>query len=188
MLPPIQPLRHTLFCRHRIIYEVVGPLAPAGVPILKPLENLRDTVLRYRVRPVPVVFLRLAFSPQLTASCQLRCPRSHYRMGCSRTLAGLSSGVSARGAGVLLDVKGAASCIKIRQRCALVGRLRYSSKSCMLGSLITYRNDGRACASCCGACQSWRYPSLCRSQYRRFGLSQVDRFRVLILWEGLKTG
>jgi hypothetical protein len=45
-------------------------LAPAGVPTRNPLENLRETVLRYRMRPVPVVFLRLAFSPQLTALCQ----------------------------------------------------------------------------------------------------------------------
>jgi hypothetical protein len=27
------------------------------------------------MRPVPVVFLRLAFSPQLTAQCQLRASR-----------------------------------------------------------------------------------------------------------------
>ena len=31
-------------------------------PVWKPFENLRETVLRYRMRPVPVVFLRFAFS------------------------------------------------------------------------------------------------------------------------------
>lgn len=45
-----------------------GPLAPFGAPTRKPLENLRETCLRDRMRPEPVVFLRLAFSPQLSIS------------------------------------------------------------------------------------------------------------------------
>lgn len=54
----------------RFVYEeTVGPLAPLGVPVWNPLLNLRLTVLRYRMRPVPVVFLRLAFSPQLSVVC-----------------------------------------------------------------------------------------------------------------------
>jgi hypothetical protein len=56
------------------------------------------------MRPVPVVFLRLAFSPQLTVLCY---SQSTVSFGVERTLADLGSGVSARGAGVLLDVEGA---------------------------------------------------------------------------------
>lgn len=47
---------------------VAGPLAFLGTPDWKPFLNLRVTVLRYRMRPVPVVFLRLAFSDQLSAT------------------------------------------------------------------------------------------------------------------------
>lgn len=81
------------------------------------------------MRPVPVVFLRFAFSPQLTVFPALvHCPRagssdspmpSGEGMDSSesftgrelsrRTLPGLSGGVSARGAGVLLDVHRAAT-------------------------------------------------------------------------------
>lgn len=45
---------------------VAGPLAPLGAPCWKPFLNLRATNLRYLIRPVPVVFLRLAFSLQLS--------------------------------------------------------------------------------------------------------------------------
>lgn len=63
------------------------------------------------MRPVPVVFLRLAFSPQLTAFLLIRCPERDIVVAFSgHTLAGLSSGVAARGTGVLLDVEGAATC------------------------------------------------------------------------------
>lgn len=37
--------------------DVCGPLAPFGAPCLKPFFDLRATVLRYRHRPLPVVFL-----------------------------------------------------------------------------------------------------------------------------------
>ena len=43
-----------------------APRAPLGVPVWNPFLNLRATVLRYLMRPVPVVFLRLAFSDQLS--------------------------------------------------------------------------------------------------------------------------
>lgn len=77
------------------------------------------------MRPVPVVFLRLAFSPQLTIiTCQLRYSVSMDGLQYQRTLAGLSSGVSTRGASVLLDVKGAATCVKIRQQRALMDDFR----------------------------------------------------------------
>jgi hypothetical protein len=62
--------------------------------VRNPLLNLRETVLRYRMRPVPVVFLRLAFSPQLTAACQSLSPSHGDAVG-ERTLAGLSRRVAA---------------------------------------------------------------------------------------------
>jgi len=46
--------------------EVDGPRAPFGAPDWKPLLNLRLMCLRVLMRPVPVVFLLLAFSPQLS--------------------------------------------------------------------------------------------------------------------------
>lgn len=42
----------------------------ATVPSRKPFLNLRETSLRYDMRPVPVVFLRLAFCPHSTARGQ----------------------------------------------------------------------------------------------------------------------
>ena len=39
----------------------------------KPLLNLRETSFNERMRPVPVVFLLLAFSPQLTVLVHVRC-------------------------------------------------------------------------------------------------------------------
>lgn len=49
--------------------DEVGPRAPFGVPVLNPLLNLRETSLSDRILPLPVVFLRLAFSPQLSVVC-----------------------------------------------------------------------------------------------------------------------
>jgi len=42
------------------------PRAPLGTPVRKPCLNFLGTSLSERMRPDPVVFLRLAFSPQLT--------------------------------------------------------------------------------------------------------------------------
>lgn len=50
----------------------MGPRAPLGVPVRNPLLNLRLTSFNERMRPVPVVFLLLAFSPQLTVSLHVR--------------------------------------------------------------------------------------------------------------------
>lgn len=50
---------------------VAGPFAPFGVPVLKPLLNLRATCLSVLILPVPVVFLLLAFSPQLSVNSML---------------------------------------------------------------------------------------------------------------------
>lgn len=38
------------------------------MPVWKPFLKRRETSARYRMRPVPVVFLRLAFSLQLSVS------------------------------------------------------------------------------------------------------------------------
>lgn len=71
------------------------------VPIWKPLENLRATFLRVRMRPVPVVFLRLAFSLHSTDCRQYIFSFSRPVI---RTLSDLSSGEAARRAGALLDM------------------------------------------------------------------------------------
>jgi len=42
------------------------PREPRWEPAWKPFLNRRETCWRYRMRPVPVVFLRLAFSDQLS--------------------------------------------------------------------------------------------------------------------------
>jgi hypothetical protein len=44
---------------------VIGPREPLGAPVWNPFLNFLATVLRYRMRPVPVTFLRFAFSDQL---------------------------------------------------------------------------------------------------------------------------
>lgn len=49
-----------------VAYGLSAPRAPLGVPTRKPFLNLRETSDRERMRPVPVVFLRLAFSDQLS--------------------------------------------------------------------------------------------------------------------------
>lgn len=91
-------------------------MGPAGAPVRKPLENLRETVLRYLMRPEPVVFLRLAFSPQLSVLALTDVRGAVRGAARGRTLAGLSSRVAARSAGVLLDVEGAATCATASQQ------------------------------------------------------------------------
>lgn len=50
---------------------VAGPLASFGAPVWNPFLNFLATPFRKRIRPVPVVFLRFAFSPQLSVlMCQ----------------------------------------------------------------------------------------------------------------------
>lgn len=123
------------------------------------------------MRPEPVVFLRLAFSPQLTARCQLpglgnlRAMRAAWE---SRTLPGLGSRVAARGAGVLLDVEGSTTCVPLAEfsvRCLLVCRTLplYLSQGT---TGRTYRNACKERASCCDAFRNWRYPSLRGCQSR----------------------
>lgn len=64
------------------------------------------------MRPVPVVFLLLAFSDQLSAEQNVRYRGGSWGgggRGRRRTLPGLGGGVSTAGAGVLLDVERAAT-------------------------------------------------------------------------------
>ena len=62
-----------------------------------------------RILPVPVVFLRLAFSPQLSdvegQTC-LRYLRLAMKGTSALTFPSLSSGIATRGAGVFLDMEG----------------------------------------------------------------------------------
>lgn len=91
-----------------------------GSPVWKPFLKRRGMSLRVRMRPVPTVFLRLPFSLQLTAlrrpvskPCQNENespPRLEGRIEDgmveeARTLARLSSGETAGGALLLLDVQ-----------------------------------------------------------------------------------
>ena len=92
--------------------ETAGPWAPLGTPVWKPFLNFLETVLRYRMRPVPVTFLRFAFSDQLSVMrpCQRlalgqRLHRSWILRCWKRTLADLSGGVAAPGADLLLVVE-----------------------------------------------------------------------------------
>lgn len=124
------------------------------------------------MRPVPVVFLRLAFSPQLTARCQLRTSWFGNRVlldsAGSRTLPGLSSRVAARSAGVLLDVEGATTWVLLAEfsvhRVLVCRTLPLYLSQGTTG--MTYRNACTACASCCDAFRSWRYPLLYGCQSR----------------------
>lgn len=104
--------------RHHSPYEeeTGGPRAPLGTPVRKPFLNRLDTLLRYRIRPVPVTFLRFAFSDQLTVqpSCQRLSPQRGSRKRkifghWEHTFAGLSSRVATRSAHLLLEVEGPAA-------------------------------------------------------------------------------
>ncbi len=81
-----------------------APRAPLGVPVWKPFLNRRGTSFSDRMRPVPVVFLRFAFSPQLSDDVSWLQGRVRRR-----TLPDLGCGIAARRAGVLLNVEGAAA-------------------------------------------------------------------------------
>lgn len=128
----------------------VGPRAPFGAPDWKPFLNLRGTSLSERVRPEPVVFLRLAFSPQLSATCvsicatggmrwyrvasadEVSCPLAH---GCPHTLSNAGAWVSAVGASVLLHVHRATACIFHNESAlAPIGYASIRSLSAMLHS------------------------------------------------------
>jgi len=94
-----------------------GPRAPLGVPFWKPFLKRRGTDLSERMRPVPVVFLLLAFSPQLSVALWLVCDSgSLWSTRCwrmfvvGRTLPDAGARVSTVCAGVLLDVERAATC------------------------------------------------------------------------------
>jgi hypothetical protein len=69
---------------------------------------------------------------------------------------------------VLLDVEGATtcSCSVSPPSCNRSSHDDCPQLQCLVLGEVTYRNACRACASCCGAFRSWKFPSLCRSQSR----------------------
>lgn len=109
------------------------------------------------MRPVPVVFLRLAFSDQLSVLPRCQYPNlilvlpslvspfhgwvSVLARVCvcsgSRTLSGLSSGEAARSAGVLLDVQRSATCLLTKWQSAPLSSCLPCNCSCPIcGSLL----------------------------------------------------
>ena len=112
------------------------PLAPFGVPIWNPFLNFLGMSFIVRIRPVPVVFLRLAFSPQLsvhTALWSASISKMHWQLikregkdsakarrrsnawlasnwrTATHTLPNLSSRIPARRTCVFLDVEGSST-------------------------------------------------------------------------------
>lgn len=70
-LTPIRPyqIHPKPFIYWHFVYSedlLAGPRAPFGTPVWNPFLNLLGTSFMWRIRPVPVVFLLLAFSPQLS--------------------------------------------------------------------------------------------------------------------------
>ncbi len=62
--------------------RLVGPFAPFGVPVWNPFLNLRGISFIVRILPVPVVFLRLAFMPQLSVTISYVSPPLAKPYGC----------------------------------------------------------------------------------------------------------
>lgn len=175
----LHALLHHLPCQLVVIYEeaAVGPRAPFGAPFWKPFLNLRGTSLSDRMRPEPVVFLRLAFSPQLSVRELLVIVRAHVESRSrslsswlavgSRTLSNAGAWVSAVGTGVLLDVHGAAACMSHSHQHFSPSRASFSTASFLSNILLTpmppplivisicegptYRNVCTERATCCGA-------------------------------------
>jgi len=127
----------------------------------------------YRMRPVPMVFLRFAFSPQLSVMSQRKSMayslRRLHRAECRknvhfRTLAAgypheaqvcfwmWSERRPLRGTPWSVH---ASSCLPLPP---LVGMQSASHQT--IWDHSTNHIVGTACASCCGACQSWKFPSL----------------------------
>lgn len=52
--------------RNLVYGFILGPFDPFGAPVWNPFLNFRGISFIVRIRPVPVVFLRLAFMPQLS--------------------------------------------------------------------------------------------------------------------------
>lgn len=77
-------------CGWLVVYAFWGPRAPLGVPVWKPFLKRREMVERDRMRPVPVVFLRLAFSDQLSVlpRCQHPALILLLRRWCLRSMVG----------------------------------------------------------------------------------------------------
>lgn len=104
---------HPRPCPYVEVFAVfAGPLLFFGTPCWKPFLNFRGTSFNDRMRPVPVVFLRLAFMPQLSVNGFLLVYRKGvcideyngsgengigrgFERTAMRTLSDLSSGITA---------------------------------------------------------------------------------------------
>ena len=143
------------------------PRAPFGTPVLKPFLNLRATSFIDRMRPEPVVFLLLAFSPQLSANtelvsfpeglclefmreCILAFPhRAYYIVGSLPQDSHRKSRYAFEyGASGALS----ATLVFMASDASHPIRIRLDKES------ISYRNVCRECVTCCGACQNFQYP------------------------------
>jgi hypothetical protein len=131
---------------HRLPHDagaLLGPRAPFGAPVRKPFLARRPIVLRKRHRPEPVVFLRLAFSLQLSARhsqgpLQDWPSDVHFRM--------LAAGYP-----------------QAEHVCFWMWRDRRPgqiSHALQHLEVRTNRSDGRGCVFCCGACRNSTFPSL----------------------------
>jgi hypothetical protein len=148
----------------------VGPLAPTGTPVRKPLENLRGMVLRYRMRPLPVVFLRLAFSPQLTVMCY-SLPGLYFLDWVGDVHLRVLAAGYPHEAQVCFWMWRERRPVKISYQPNVPNLLFHHPLALFRFQYLriewcTYRNACTGCASCYGVYQSWRYPSLYRSQSR----------------------
>lgn len=118
----------------RTLYSALaGPLASFGAPVWKPFLKRRVTPLRYRMRPVPVVFLRFAFSPQLSepvlaifsSSRVTPVPRAVLLDWIEHTLTDLSSRITAWWTCMLLDVEGPATAASAQRMWLVVPFIQY---------------------------------------------------------------
>lgn len=96
--------------------------------------NLRGTWRRYLIRPVPVVFLRIAFTLQLSAPPPYKpqAPPNHKTIEVNKlTLAYAAGGVGAGAAAALLEVEAAAAAADA-ERVGLVPPLSEAPRSLAL--------------------------------------------------------
>ena len=74
---PVKDLLSSSASRHHAEPPMaLTPFAPLGTPVRNPCLKRRATCCRLRMRPVPVVCLRLALAPQLTVAYALASRKS----------------------------------------------------------------------------------------------------------------
>ena len=85
-------------------HDSPGPRDPLGLPDWNPFANFRATCLRLLILPVPVVFLRFDFSPQLSKSTNISVCSRDIKEILPPTFPDFRRWISARGACVFLNV------------------------------------------------------------------------------------